>query len=136
MEFILLNDFILDSRSIQIPYHAVLQQKNLLGNSFRLSLVAIFYFPIYKGNFIIPIEVHIFQRGGPTTNQHYGFHMVPQCFIYFFRIVSQSRAQTFRHITVSNWFTFMYKHPIVFLKSSTNRSATRMVTGSMHHYRS
>ena len=29
----------------------------------------IFYFPIYKGNFIIPIDVHIFQRGGPTTNQ-------------------------------------------------------------------
>ena len=27
-----------------------------------------FLFP-YIGNFIIPIDVHIFQRGGPTTNQ-------------------------------------------------------------------
>ena len=27
------------------------------------------YFPINIGNFIIPIDFHIFQRGGPTTNQ-------------------------------------------------------------------
>ena len=33
------------------------------------GLVAIFYFPINIGNVIIPIDVHIFQRGGPTTNQ-------------------------------------------------------------------
>ena len=29
-----------------------------------------FYVPILIGNVIIPIDVHIFQRGGPTTNQH------------------------------------------------------------------
>ena len=28
-----------------------------------------FYFPMTIGNFIIPIDFHIFQRGGPTTNQ-------------------------------------------------------------------
>ena len=28
-----------------------------------------FYCPINIGNLIIPIDVHIFQRGGPTTNQ-------------------------------------------------------------------
>ena len=33
------------------------------------GLVAIFYFPINIGNLIIPNDVHIFQRGGPTTNQ-------------------------------------------------------------------
>ena len=33
------------------------------------GLVAIFYFPRNIGNFIIPIDVHIFQRSGPTTNQ-------------------------------------------------------------------
>ena len=27
------------------------------------------HFPILIGNFIIPIDFHIFQRGGPTTNQ-------------------------------------------------------------------
>ena len=32
------------------------------------GLVAIFYFP-YVGCLIIPIDFHIFQRGGPTTNQ-------------------------------------------------------------------
>ena len=32
-------------------------------------LVAILYFPINIGNVIIPIDFHIFQRGGPTTNQ-------------------------------------------------------------------
>ena len=34
------------------------------------GLVAIFYFPIHIGFLIIPIDVHIFQRGGPTTNQY------------------------------------------------------------------
>ena len=34
------------------------------------GLVAIFYFPINIGNVIIPIDFHIFQRGGPTTNQY------------------------------------------------------------------
>ena len=29
----------------------------------------IFYFPINIGNVIIPTDFHIFQRGGPTTNQ-------------------------------------------------------------------
>ena len=29
----------------------------------------IFYFPIFIGLLIIPIDFHIFQRGGPTTNQ-------------------------------------------------------------------
>ena len=29
-----------------------------------------FYFPISIGLLIIPIDFHIFQRGGPTTNQH------------------------------------------------------------------
>ena len=33
------------------------------------GLGAIFYFPINIGNVIIPIDFHIFQRGGPTTNQ-------------------------------------------------------------------
>ena len=28
-----------------------------------------FYFPMTIGNFIIPIDFHIFQGGGPTTNQ-------------------------------------------------------------------
>ena len=28
-----------------------------------------FYFPILIGFIIIPIDFHIFQRGGPTTNQ-------------------------------------------------------------------
>ena len=32
---------------------------------------AIFYFPINIGNLIIPIDFHIFQRGGPTTNQYF-----------------------------------------------------------------
>ena len=45
-----------------------------------------FYFPIYWVAIIIPIDVHIFQRGGPTTNQQengenggcekLGFHML------------------------------------------------------------
>ena len=30
-----------------------------------------FYFPINIGFLIIPIDFHIFQRGGPTTNQIY-----------------------------------------------------------------
>ena len=34
----------------------------------------IFYFPINIGFLIIPTDFHIFQRGGPTTNQIY---MVP-----------------------------------------------------------
>ena len=34
------------------------------------GLVAIFYFPIHIGLLIIPIDFHIFQRGGPTTNQY------------------------------------------------------------------
>ena len=35
------------------------------------GLVAIFYFPIYWVDFIIPIDFHIFQRGfSPTTNQY------------------------------------------------------------------
>ena len=38
------------------------------------GLVAIFYFPINIGNFIIPIDFHIFQRGGPTTNQRIFVH--------------------------------------------------------------
>ena len=33
------------------------------------GLVAIFYFPINIGLLIIPIDFHIFQRGGPTTKQ-------------------------------------------------------------------
>ena len=33
------------------------------------GLVAIFYFSIYMGIIIIPIDFHIFQRGGWTTNQ-------------------------------------------------------------------
>ena len=33
------------------------------------GLVAIFYFPRNIGLLIIPIDFHIFQRGGPTTNQ-------------------------------------------------------------------
>ena len=33
-----------------------------------------FIFP-YIGNFIIPIDFHIFQRGGPTTNQDKVMHM-------------------------------------------------------------
>ena len=33
-------------------------------------MVAIFYVPINIGNVIIPIDFHIFQRGGPTTNQY------------------------------------------------------------------
>ena len=33
------------------------------------GLVAIFDFPINIGFLIIPIDFHIFQRGGPTTNQ-------------------------------------------------------------------
>ena len=28
-----------------------------------------FYFPINIGNLIIPIDFHIFQKGGPATNQ-------------------------------------------------------------------
>ena len=28
------------------------------------------HFPINIGNVIIPIDVHILQRGGPTTNQY------------------------------------------------------------------
>ena len=30
-----------------------------------------FYFPRNIGNVIIPIDFHIFQRGGPTTNQYH-----------------------------------------------------------------
>ena len=39
--------------------------------SFKLSggLEHQFYFPINIGLLIIPIDFHIFQRGGPTTNQ-------------------------------------------------------------------
>ena len=32
------------------------------------GLVAIFFFP-YIGLLILPIDFHIFQRGGPTTSQ-------------------------------------------------------------------
>ena len=39
---------------------------NLVG-----GLVAIFCFPINIGLLIIPIDFHIFQRGGPTTNQEW-----------------------------------------------------------------
>ena len=37
------------------------------------GLVAIFYFPINIGLLIIPIDFHIFQKGGPTTNQRVFF---------------------------------------------------------------
>ena len=44
--------------------------KNAVKNSCLVGgLVAIFYFPFFIGCLIIPIDVHIFQRGGPTTNQ-------------------------------------------------------------------
>ena len=33
------------------------------------GLVAIWIIFPYIGNLIIPIDFHIFQRGGPTTNQ-------------------------------------------------------------------
>ena len=36
---------------------------------FWLVVWNIFYFPINIGCLIIPIDFHIFQRGGPTTNQ-------------------------------------------------------------------
>ena len=35
-----------------------------------------FYFPILIGFLIIPIDFHIFQRGGPTTNQLYSRSIV------------------------------------------------------------
>ena len=41
------------------------------------GLVAIFYFPINIGLLIIPTDFHIFQRGGPTTNQS---QILPVCF--------------------------------------------------------
>ena len=37
-----------------------------------------FYFPINIGLLIIPIDVHIFQRGGPTTNQKLISHVLDQ----------------------------------------------------------
>ena len=51
------------------------------------GLVAIFYFPINIGLLIIPIDFHIFQRGGPTTNRrrmnpcylHLGLHRIWTC---------------------------------------------------------
>ena len=33
----------------------------------------------YIGNFIIPIDFHIFQRGGPTTNQIYIYIHILVC---------------------------------------------------------
>ena len=40
-----------------------------------------FYFPRNIGNFIIPSDFNIFQRGGPTTNQEYvNLHIL----LYFF----------------------------------------------------
>ena len=45
---------------------------NRFVNSSWLVVWNIFYFPINIGNVIIPIDVHIFQRGGPTTNQSWG----------------------------------------------------------------
>ena len=43
-----------------------------LHNTILLGgLVAIWYIFPYIGNFIIPIDVHIFRRGGPTTNQYW-----------------------------------------------------------------
>ena len=56
-------NFFVDGETALKPYHY-----NLVG-----GLVAIFYFPINIGNFIIPIDFHIFQRGGPTTNQTMSF---------------------------------------------------------------
>ena len=49
-----------------------------------------FYFPINIGLLIIPIDFHIFQRGGPTTNQT----MVP---VFF----SNQRIQPLDSLTMS-----------------------------------
>ena len=58
--------------SWQKPYGFRLQifpETNPMNNKLVGGLVAIFYFPINLGNVIIPFDFHIFQRGGPTTNQ-------------------------------------------------------------------
>ena len=48
------------------------------------GLVAInFIFP-YIGNLIIPIDFHIFQRGGPTTNQFVRLPTIRNFFIFYF----------------------------------------------------
>ena len=46
-------------------HHQTLVRRNHIW----LVVWNIFYFPILIGFLIIPIDFHIFQRGGPTTNQ-------------------------------------------------------------------
>ena len=58
------------SRKIQTELYQSANMSILVG-----ALVAIFIFP-YIGNVIIPIDVHIFQRGGPTTNQNKFLKMI------------------------------------------------------------
>ena len=61
------------TRSADVAAHVSRQSKT--GSCFVgamdtwLVVWNIFYFPINIGLLIIPIDVHIFQRGGPTTNQ-------------------------------------------------------------------
>ena len=65
--------------SDKCPYHRlrvrlglVVQYSRLDSNQILVGgLLPFFIFP-YIGNFIIPIDFHIFQRGGPTTKQNVG----------------------------------------------------------------
>ena len=62
-------DFLLDVLVLAYPLGNVSGSHGRLAYSWLVVTGCfIFIFP-YIGNFIIPIDVHIFQRGGPTTNQ-------------------------------------------------------------------
>ena len=56
----------------------------------------IFIFP-YIGLLIIPIDFHIFQRGGPTTNQMNINDHEYACFLFF------NQSQTIPNLTIHGW---------------------------------
>ena len=64
------------------------------------GLVAMFYFPINIGFLIIPIDVHIVQRGGPTTNQ-YNLIQYDTSHQFLFRLISASFFQIHSQTAVS-----------------------------------
>ena len=70
----------------------------------------VWHFPINIGNFIIPIDVHIFQRGGPTTKQQWWGQLLENGFsVAGCRVDMKCRSVETKATDFSCWPTLMGK---------------------------